>query len=181
MKYLDLLFAARPMLMLPAWSVFLVGLHYHHRLSGGHFTVTHLLVMLVLSLLAAGAVYLNQVYDYESDRVNRKVGFLQNNCLSPRNLLAASLVTSLLGLGIAAFVSRQMLIIGAALFLLSWMYSVPPVRLKDRPVGGLVANGLGCGFLINLAVMPHMTIHDTGLLGWDNPVYFFLTVGGVYA
>ena len=28
--------------------------------------------------------------------------------------------------------------------------------------------------------MPGMTVHNTGLLGWDNPLYFALTVGSVY-
>ena len=65
--------------------------------------------------------------------------------------------------------------------LLGVLYSAPPFRLKDHPVAGLAANGLGCGFLVVLAVMPDMTLHNTGLLGWDTPLYFFLTVSGVYA
>jgi len=33
MKQLDYIFAARPMLLLPVWSIFLVALHYHHELA----------------------------------------------------------------------------------------------------------------------------------------------------
>lgn len=28
--------------------------------------------------------------------------------------------------------------------------------------------------------MPHITLHNAGLLGWDNPSYFFLSVMGVH-
>ena len=36
------------------------------------------------------------------------------------------------------------------------------------------------GLLVSLAVMPDLDMHNVGLLGWDNPFYFALTVGGTF-
>jgi hypothetical protein len=52
--------------------------------------------------------------------------------------------------------------------------------LKDRPLAGLFANAYGYGFLIPFAVMPEINVNNAGLLGWDNPFYFFCAVGAVY-
>ncbi|HDL01301.1 MAG TPA: hypothetical protein ENH23_03610, partial [candidate division Zixibacteria bacterium] len=66
------------------------------------------------------------------------------------------------------------------LIVLGAIYSVPPFRLKDRPISGLLANVVGYGFIVPFTVMSDMTINNNGLLGWDNPFYFALTIGAVY-
>ena len=64
--------------------------------------------------------------------------------------------------------------------MLGYAYSAPPFRLKDRPFSSLVVNAYTFGFLVPLTVMPEFTLHNAGLLGWDNPIYFFLTVAAMY-
>jgi len=181
MKALDFFFAARPLLHLPIWGVYLVSLHYHHQLSGEWFTWRDLVMMVSISLMFAGSSYLNQVYDFESDRLNRKLGFLQKRLLSQSQLLTGFVMTSVVAMAVVPFFSRPAIFIFAQLLLLSYIYSAPPVRLKDRPVGGLFANAWAFGLLVSLSVMPDMTIHNAGLFGWNAPFYFFFAVGATYA
>jgi 4-hydroxybenzoate polyprenyltransferase len=179
-RILDFFFAARPLLQLPIWTVYLIALHYHHELSGETFGWSDLLTMAGINLIFTGAAYLNQVYDYESDRLNNKVGFLQRGWLSQKQLLIAFTVVSIIPMIIGPLISLFTFFVFAQLLVLSYTYSAPPLRLKDRPIGGLVANGYGHGLLVAIAVMPDITLHNAGLLGWDNPLYFFLSVGAIY-
>ena len=168
------------MLQIPVWTVYLVSLHYHHELSGAVFSLTDMLILFGLTLLASGAFYVNQVYDYESDLMNKKVMFLQENLLTKSALLWIYGLTAALAIAIGLFVSILTAGIFISLLALAQLYSAPPARLKDRPIAALFANSVGHGFLMAVAVMPGMTVHNTGLLGWDNPLYFALTVGSVY-
>jgi 4-hydroxybenzoate polyprenyltransferase len=180
MRWLDWIFAARPLLQLPIWSVYLVSLHYHHQLSGESFRPIDFVIMACISLIFTGAVYLNQVYDYESDRLNTKVGFLQRGLLERSRMLTAFVICAVPPLAAGALISVFTLFVFGQLLLLSYAYSTPFWRLKDRPIGGLFANAYGHGLLVSMMVMPDITLHNAGLLGWDNPIYFFLTVGGTY-
>jgi len=174
MKALDYFFAARPLLLIPVWSVYLICLHYHHELSEGRFDWYDLALLACLSCLFAGAFYINQVCDYESDKINRKCGFLQEGIISRRAMMAAFLIVSLVPLSVAPFFSVLTTALCLQLLVLAYLYSAPPVRLKDRPIGGLFTNAYAHGFVVSLAVMPEMTINNSGLLGWDNPFYFAL-------
>jgi len=180
MKFLDFVFAARPILQLPIWTVFLVALHYHHRLAGGAFDLTDLALLACISLLATGASYLNQVFDYDSDRINNKVGFLQKGLLRFRQLQIGFIITIIIPLAVAPLFSQFTFFLFAQLAFLAFAYSAPPLRLKDRAFWGLLANSWSYGFLVALAIMPEITIHNSGLLGWDNPFYFFLAVAATH-
>ena len=180
MKLLDFVFAARPMLHLPIWSIYLVALFYHQKLSGGHFQWSDVGMLACLSLLASGAYYLNQVYDFDSDKINRKLGFLQAGLLDKRELMTAYLVVSVTAIGCAFFYSFLILMIFLQFFVFGYVYSTPPLRLKDRPFPGLLANAYTFGLLVPFTVMPQLNLHNAGLLGWDNPIYFFLAVAAVY-
>ena len=180
MQILDYLFAGRPLLHLPVWTIYLVTLHYHQRISGDHFSITDLILMACLSMLFAGAYYLNQVYDAESDRINKKLGFLQTGLLTEKAMVTLFLLLSVGAILIGSFISNASAIIFLLIFVLSYAYSTPPFRLKDRPLGGLFANAVAYGLLVSMAVMPDMNINNIGTLGWDNPIYFTLTVGAIY-
>ncbi len=180
MKILDYIFAARPMLLLPVWSIFLVALHYHHELAEKTFSWLDLLILSCLTILTVAAYYINQVFDIESDKINSKLGFLQKRLVSAGILMAMYIIFSVLALSVAVFISTALFIIFLQLLLLSFVYSAPPFRLKDRPISGLFANAYSFGFLIPMSVMPLITLHNAGLMGWDNPLYFFLSVMGVH-
>lgn len=181
MRVFDLIFAARPMLHIPVWTVYLLCLHYHHEISGGSFDLFDLLMLVSLNIAFAGAFYINQVFDIESDAINHKLGFIGSGMISARTMLLAFGFCSMSALLIALWFSTLMFGVMAQIVLLSYAYSAPPWRLKDRPFWSLIANAWAFGFLIPFTVMPDMNVHTMGLLGWDNPFYFFAAVGGVTA
>ncbi len=180
MSRFDYIFAARPMLHLPGWSIFLVALHYHHQLTGDRFSWEDLFILAGITCMTSGTMFLNQIFDRESDSLNRKLGFLADGSFSERQMMTAFLTCSISGLVIGFCISFATGAIFAQALAIGWLYSAPPARLKDRPWLGLLANGWAIGFLIASAVMPEIGIHTIGLLGWDNPFYFFCVVAGVY-
>ncbi len=180
MEILDFIFAARPLLLVPVWSVYLVALNFHHELAGKAFDWINALSLLCLTLLGAAACYLNQVHDADSDRINNKGLFLQRGILTESHMSAGFIILSVIGLGLSVFVSNLFFLICSQLLVLAYIYSAPPLRLKDRPVAGLVANAYCIGFLVAFSVFPKINVNNAGLLGWDNPFYFAMAVGGVY-
>lgn len=180
MKILDYIFATRPLLHLPLWSVYLVSLHYHQEPSGEHFNLNNLFMLCALSLMGAAAYYINQIYDFDSDKLNKKLGFLQKGMLSVKELKIAYIVLSLLSLCVSLWFSWAMLVVFLQLFILGYFYSVPPMRLKDRPISGFLANSYGYGFLVPLTVMPEINISRLGSYDWIISFYFFLTIGAIY-
>jgi 4-hydroxybenzoate polyprenyltransferase len=180
MVILDLIFASRPLLHLPIWSIFLVSLHYHHTLAGKTFSGGDLGLIVMLSLLASSAYYLNQLYDFESDKLNGKVAFLERGFVSQRVLIKATVGTAIVGVAISFLYAKITIAIALQLLILGLAYSIPLLRLKDRPLAGLLSNAYGYGFLVPFAVMPEITVGNSWLLGWDNPFYFFCSVGAIY-
>ena len=180
MKFLDYFFAARVLLHLPVWSVYLLTRHYLVPSPGSVFQWRDLAVMFCLSLLTAAAYYLNQIYDFETDRINDKLGFLQKDILSKANMWAAFVVCSVVALGVAPFLSAWLMILFAQLFLLGVAYSAPPLRLKDRPLAGLIANAYAFGALIPLAATREISFDSSYLPAWSLAAYFTLAVAGVH-
>ncbi len=176
----DYLFAARPMLILPVWSIYLVSLHYHHQLAAKKFSIENLAVLTGLTLLTAGAFYVNQIFDKATDQANQKVLFLQYQLVNEKSLMTLFIITAVMAIAFAALYSKVIFFIYLQLFGLGFIYSAPPLRLKDRPISGLLVNAYAFGFLVPISIMPDITQHNAGLLGWDNPFYFFLSVMGVH-
>ncbi|UCD16647.1 MAG: UbiA family prenyltransferase [Candidatus Zixiibacteriota bacterium] len=175
MKIIDFVFAARPMLHLPIWSIFLIS---NHAISGKSLSLESLCVLVGLSLMATGAYYLNQISDYPTDLMNRKLGFLQAGFITRRELIAAGAVVSLTASVTAFFIDYRTGTIFILLFLLGYAYSAPPLRLKDQPVPGLLANSIGYGLLIPLTVPGMLHYPDQSRMYF--PVYFFLVVSAGY-
>lgn len=180
MRLLDIIFASRPLLLMQVWTVYLVALGYHQRLSGDSFTWLDLAIMTALTLIFAAAFLINQVYDEESDRINGKLGFLQSGLITRSQMAIYAILATAAAFAIAAAISWLMVGLVAQVTLLGWLYSAPPARFKDRPIAGLLTNAWAHGCLVTVAVMPEMNINNTGLLGWDNPLFFFLAVASIH-
>ncbi|MDH4156703.1 MAG: UbiA family prenyltransferase [candidate division Zixibacteria bacterium] len=180
MKVVDFFFAARPLLHLPIWSIYLCSLHYHLRISGGLFEWSDAGMMACLSLMVSGAYFLNQIHDFEGDCINRKLGFLQRGFISKRQMQIAYVAVSLPALALSRLFSPFALVTFAQFFLLGFLYSAAPFRLKDRPIWGMLVNAYSFGWLVTFMAMPEMNVHNAGMLGWDNPFYFFFAVAAVH-
>ncbi len=166
--------------MLPVWSIYLVSRYLESDAIFPSFGWSEFIIIVTLTLVAAGSYYLNQITDFDTDTYNRKLGFLQRGLVSEKGLTAAFLALSTLSLILAAVVSLVTLFLVAQLFLLGYCYSAKPLRLKDRAIGGIFANAYGFGLLIPLAAMPHLAVESFHRIDWTIPLYFLYTVGAIY-
>ena len=180
MKLIDFIFAARPLLHLPVWTVYLISLEATSNSEIPPFTIENLLAIIALNLLFAGAFYYNQIEDEESDRVNNKLGFLQRNLIARSQMMIAFWIVSVSALVLAVYISYWLLGVIAILILLSITYSHPKTRLKDKPIGGLLANSLAHGALVALAGYPAISEGGLDFKAFYLSLYFCLTVGAVY-
>jgi len=175
-KIIDFVFASRPMLLLPTWSVYLIT----YRLVNGdkEFSPYAGFVLIGVTLITIGAYFINQIFDYESDEINKKLGFLQKGLIKKSEMMAAYIVVSLLPLVPAFVYNYKTGFVMVAMILLGYAYSAPPFRFKDRPVGGLLANASAYGILVPLSVSGYVKSSDT--LGIYIIICFFLMVAAGY-
>ena len=141
MRLLDFLFAIRPLVLVPAWSFFLLGA------AAAPDDSSRTWLRLALFTLAMIGVYLvNQIVDLESDRINDKGFFLQRGIFTPRQYAGAAVASLALALGVAAATENAPGLLAVAVGL-GLAYSVPPVRLAARAGLDLGANAAGYGLL----------------------------------
>lgn len=172
------------MILTPAWSFFLLGAAAGYQ-SGAQPSVRlsrplfpDLAVLLTLSVILVTAYLLNQIFDRETDRANKKVFFLAQGLFTVKTLVIMALAYFLL----ASFLFHRVdgphkppLVFA---LLLSLMYSLPPFRFCSRPVLDLLANAVGFG---GIAFVLGYTLYDPSLA---NAVVFSLPyvflVGGTF-
>jgi 4-hydroxybenzoate polyprenyltransferase len=93
--------------------------------------------------LNGGTLALNSAFDHDEG----DIGYLKRPPPAPRRLLAMSIVLLLLGQAVAFFLPLEFVWAYAACFLLSILYSVPPVRLKAVAGADWLINMWGFGTL----------------------------------
>lgn len=163
------------MLHLPIWTIYLLTLRLLGRFDFG---LPDFLMVAALSLNAAAAYYINQIYDYHSDLINEKLGFLQKGLLDKNQMIAVAVILWSISVIISFWVNWGTGVINIMLIILGLLYSLPPARLKDRPVWGLVANSVGIGVLIPMAAAI-LTGKFSAHAVWPC-LYFFLAVAAAH-
>lgn len=138
----DLVFATRPLILIPAWSFYLLGAAATPDATYGLPSPT---TLLSLTAILAMAYLLNQVFDRVSDERNDKCFFLARGIFRVRTFVLLAFV--LFAAGSAAYHRAPSNHHGALLaaLVLSLIYSLPPIRLCSRPVLDAVANAVGYG------------------------------------
>jgi 4-hydroxybenzoate polyprenyltransferase len=176
LKIADFIFAARPMLLLPVWSIYLIS--YNQVYHSVNFGISPILTIMSINLMVAGIYFINQIYDYESDLLNNKLGFLQKGLISRKEMSTAYLAVTIVALiiGFAERLSLGVIILTA--ITLGFFYSAPPMRFKDRPLAGLLANGIGYGFFLPLSIPGYM--EGVTYLKVLLPLYFIFLVSAGY-
>lgn len=137
---------------MPLWTLTLVGYY----LSGAE-GVTHrfswlpqgrLALSLLVYTLLMGSVYIvNQIFDCDTDRLNKKLHLLSKGYLSLKAAWAECLILIVIALGLSFLFSpayRAFLLLSLGLGIL---YSAPPFKLKGRPILDILSNGIGYGCL----------------------------------
>jgi len=135
-KIADWVFFARPMLLIPVWTVYL---HYLSQCdSRTHLVLyparTAVLHLGILTLIFAGTYILNQIFDIESDRINDKLFFLPRKIISLPTAWILFIIITAAGIIMAASMQLRTLPAVLMVVLLGVLYSAPLVRLKDRPL-----------------------------------------------
>ncbi|MET9021872.1 prenyltransferase [Actinopolymorpha sp. NPDC004070] len=110
----------------------------------------------VVALLAAGPLLwssvlaVNDAFDFETDRLNerRRHSPHVRGRLRRRQLLGCAAFAGAAACLLAAWGGGPIFTLGlAAVLVLGWIYSAPPVRLKGRPVWDVGCNALAVGVL----------------------------------
>jgi 4-hydroxybenzoate polyprenyltransferase len=169
LRVADFFFVLRPLIMIPAWSLYVLGAHA----PASRRAVATALVQpgfWCMTAVLACAYVLNQILDVESDRLNDKGFHLTRGLLRARTMVVVALV---------AFVGASLLYPHAApvqtgpliaTLLLSLTYSLPPLRLCARPWFDLAANAIGYGglaFVLGASAISRDTVGAwLGALPW---------------
>jgi 4-hydroxybenzoate polyprenyltransferase len=149
-KIADLIFFARPMLLIPVWTVYLHYMAQCHAdryfgVSPGRPALVHLGV---LTLIFAGTYIFNQIFDIDSDRINDKLYFRPRKIISVWQAWVLYIIITAAGIIMAASLQPRIIPAVVMIVLLGILYSAQVIRLKDRPLAGLASNAVAYGMLI---------------------------------
>ena len=200
MKLLDYIFLMRPMLIIPVWTIALLGARAAEWRSHGNnpFTLDRFpfvdfanddqqtLIMLGLATLLAGGIFiLNQIYDMESDRRNKKLFLIADGHVSLTEAWVLYLLTTTIAVVGGFLLNWQLglLFVGGAL--VGLQYSLPLFKLREHPYKAFRNNMIGHG---NLAFLFGwvMTVKASGeftsfnIEGIFKSLPYMLAVGAVY-
>lgn len=178
---MDYLFVLRPILLIPAWTMLLVG----YFRAQGHLSITFKLpgkfwlALLIYSGLM-GAVYIvNQIFDVETDRLNKKL-FLVAEGYVNKKIIIVEAVVLLFTAAFLAFWKFSVLfgVVIVASGVLGLLYSVPPFKFKAKPFLDMLANGFGYGLLAFAAGWVSVGRDNADV--WMFSVPYVLAVSAVY-
>jgi 4-hydroxybenzoate polyprenyltransferase len=132
-----------------------------------------------MNLIGCG---LNDIYDYESDRRcgrRRAIwGAVVGESDRPLIWRACLAMMPLVMLGACLTTNWHNFVATTSLLLMAWMYSVPPIRLKERPPLDSLANGIG------YFLLPLMMGYSLGADAREMPLRYYLLalcVSGIHA
>ncbi|MFH2056508.1 MAG: UbiA family prenyltransferase [bacterium] len=193
MKLFDYIFLLRPMLIIPVWTISLLGARaalWHDRgLSPfllDHFPFSNftsgdirLLIMLGLATLLTGGVFVvNQIYDVESDKKNGKLFLLADGHLTISTAWTIYFVVTLLAIGGAFILNWQLGVLFVAGAAIGLQYSHPRFKVRKDAYKSMRNNILGHGMLALLfGWVMYQNFDIEGIL---KSVPYMFAVGAVY-
>lgn len=134
------------------------------------------LILLLLSLVV-GAIYvsvINDITDLEEDLASGKSNRIQQVPANVRWMIPAACIC--IGLGFGYFVFYPDLL-SCLLYLLSWvafsLYSIKPIRLKNRGILGVFADGCGSHVFTSLLMVSSVSYITKQPIDW----LWFCTIG----
>lgn len=177
LRVADFVFVLRPLIMIPAWCFYVLGAHAPVTRRAISPALTHPGFWCMTAVLAAAYV-LNQVFDVESDRLNDKGLHLTRGVFGARTMVmvafAAFAAASLLYPHTKSVQTGPLI----ATLLLSFVYSLPPLRLCARPWVDLAANAVGYGGLA--FVLGASAVTRAPGASWIDAIPWMLLVGATF-
>jgi 4-hydroxybenzoate polyprenyltransferase len=147
---LDYVFVLRPILLVPAWTMLLAG--YFQAAGIARMTwrlPPEMWLMIALYSGLMGASYIvNQIFDAETDRLNKKLFLVAEGYVGRRAIAieAGLLFAGAVTVAFWKFPPRTGWLVLAS-GILGLLYSVPPFKFKAKPFLDMLANGIGYGGL----------------------------------
>lgn len=143
-RMLYLIQVSRPIIWPVLPLVYGLGLHAAHVTVGWAAILQSIVLTFPMNLVGCG---LNDIYDFESDvRSSRRRAIWGAVVLiDDRSVVFRAISFAVPVIIFAACLTRNWnnIVATVSLVLIAWFYSVPPVRLKERPPLDSIANGLG--------------------------------------
>jgi 4-hydroxybenzoate polyprenyltransferase len=179
----DYFLLMRPTLLIPVWTFLFLGYFWGSNIPflGCSLVLSSRfwLTLLSYSLLLSSIYIVNQIFDLESDRVNKKLFLLPENIISIKSawIFAAILVfgSGLIGI----FIGRNYLFLWSISLVMGILYSVPPAIFKGKPFLDLFFNSCGYG-LINFLVGWNATVSRISSKAFIHAIPYMLSVGAVF-
>jgi 4-hydroxybenzoate polyprenyltransferase len=172
----DYFFILRPLILIPSWNFLLIGSYLAVR--QGRFTLDIIAGLSIYTFVMGGVYILNQIMDIQTDRLNKKLFLLTGGFVTKR---AASIEIALLWTSAALLSIRfgwlffTLIIIS---ILLGTLYSVPPLKLKGKPIIDTLANGFGYG-VVNFSI-GWLLVREFDPSMLDRFVPYFLSISAVF-
>ena len=170
---------SRPLVWPVLPLVYALGLHAAQATVNAVAIAQMLLLTFPMNLIGCG---LNDIYDYESDRLSPRRRAIWGAVVSPADrpfvFSACVAMIPLMIFGACLTRNRDNFMATVSLVLIAWLYSVPPYRLKERPPLDSFANGLGY-FLLPLMMGYSLNANPQAM-----PLRYYLLalcVAGVHA
>ncbi len=170
-KLTGILHLIRPELTFAAGVCVLAG----EILALGHFPQLSVAVLAFLSIfcISASAIILNDLFDYEVDKINTPDRPLPSGAVTRSEVIALSVLTSLAGLACAFILGPDVLVLGIFLWLIAFLYNW---RFKQAGLTGnlMVSLSVGLSFIFGA-----LTVHLPGnLVVWIFAlIAFFIDLG----
>ena len=156
---LDYLAVLRPTLLLPVWTMVLLG--YYHSLINSGIPLKYLPFILnpdaeiwktlFLYSMLMGSVYIvNQITDAKTDDINNKLYLVAQGHVKIKFIKVESIILLLSAiLFTVCWFTRNYFYFLFVLLSIIWgmAYSITPLRLKGKPILDLLSNALGFGFV----------------------------------
>ena len=175
----DFVFVMRPLILIPAWSFYLLGMRAGRIEARGEPPAGGIAAGFVcLTAILITAYLINQVFDRESDRLNDKGHYLTRGLLSVRTVVLMAIAFFVLASATFRNVATLQRIPLVAALIVSLAYSLPPIRLCARPFADLVANAIGYGGLA--FVTGFVSWSESPLIAWIRAVPWVFMVGATF-
>lgn len=156
-EILDHVAVIRPMLLIPVWTMLLIG-HYQAEVFSSPYRSNSipdqplaLLKTFIIYSMILGAVYiLNQICDVKTDSINNKLYLVAKGYVNIANLKFEIAVLAIGAIFFTLYWFSDKLIYLVLVLISAFLgsvYSLRPLRLKGRAIFDLLANVCGYGFV----------------------------------
>ncbi len=158
--WFDGFFILRPTLFFPAWTAFLAG---YHRGEGAD--ASRMWLLLWLTCASGAAFILNQLADRREDQQNGKLLPLWGHLISRRFLYLELIILFAATLAGGMLAGGELFGLLISFFVVAGLlYNLPPWRLKNRPVLGIVACSAGGLLLFFIGARAALVDYSTALI-----------------